>query len=414
MPKNTVIKHSATIQISNVVSLMQRKAWNILLANAYDELLDKEEHVISIQDLKQYLGFDSHNEQHLKGLLKALTSCQIEWNILDKDQLAEWTVCSFLAGATIKNGKVYYSYYKGLREKLFNPKMYARINLSMQNKFESKYALALYELFVDYYDVKRNCGETPWIEIQTYRKLMGIQPNEYKLFSDMKKRLITAPIEEINNVPGIDLLIETVYRGQRPIEAVKFKIHSRSNSILPQLKEPDLFQDGMRESLVAFGLLDKTADKIVKEYDSSLIKQWMECIVRNYVKADNPAGFLVKALTENYALPPKFVKDIELRQSREKQEYERMLKLQRDKEEQEIAHRDEEKFMTQLSKSINPTEVIREAMKMFRLKEPQHFEYIQSQAVIPLLDYTYELFLNTQDGTVKWTLQEYVFQMLRF
>jgi hypothetical protein len=36
--KTEVIKHSAAIQIQNSISLLQRRAWNILLANAYEEL----------------------------------------------------------------------------------------------------------------------------------------------------------------------------------------------------------------------------------------------------------------------------------------------------------------------------------------------------------------------------------------
>ena len=36
--KTEVIKHSAAIQIQNNITLLQRRAWNVLLANAYDEL----------------------------------------------------------------------------------------------------------------------------------------------------------------------------------------------------------------------------------------------------------------------------------------------------------------------------------------------------------------------------------------
>lgn len=409
MPKNSVIKHSATIQISNVVSLMQRKAWNILLANAYDELMDREEHCMDLRDLEQTLGFDQRNEAYLKNLLKALTSFQIEWNVLGKDKSTEWTVTTFLAGATIKNGKVYYSYYKGLREKLFSPKMYARINLSIQNKFQSKYALALYELFVDYYDVKRSCGETPWIEIPMYRKLMGLADHEYKLFADMRKRLITEPVEEINNVPGVDLLIEVMFKGKRPVEAVKFRIHSRAGSILPQLKEPDLFTTGMKENLVAFGIADQTAERLAKDYESNRIKQWIECIVRGYVKAENQAGFLVKALDEDYSLPPKFLNDIATRQQRERQEYEQMLRQQKTREDLAASQEDLEKYLGMLAAHDDPDSVIREAMKMFRLKEPTHFDYVAQQIDKPLLEYTYDDFRRTPDGEILWNIQEYLF-----
>ena len=46
-----------------------------------------------------------------------------------------------------------YAYGPSLREKLHNPRMYARLCLALQNRFSSKHALALWELFVDYLGV---------------------------------------------------------------------------------------------------------------------------------------------------------------------------------------------------------------------------------------------------------------------
>ena len=41
---NEVIKASPAIQIQNRITHLQRRAWNVLLANAYNELPDKEIH----------------------------------------------------------------------------------------------------------------------------------------------------------------------------------------------------------------------------------------------------------------------------------------------------------------------------------------------------------------------------------
>ena len=49
--KQEVIKHSAAIQIENNMTLLQRRAWNALLFNAYNELDKKEEHQISLRYL---------------------------------------------------------------------------------------------------------------------------------------------------------------------------------------------------------------------------------------------------------------------------------------------------------------------------------------------------------------------------
>ncbi len=92
--------------------------------------------------------FDSKNEDYLKEALRALTTCALEWNVLDKDGFQEWGVTTLLAETRIKNGICTYAYGPTLRERLYTPSMYARINLSMQNKFGSKHAQALWEICV--------------------------------------------------------------------------------------------------------------------------------------------------------------------------------------------------------------------------------------------------------------------------
>src|SRR5687768_14824606 len=83
--KKEVIKHSAAIQIQSTVTLLQRKAWNVLLWNAYDELLTEEVHHIPVPELARLLEYNSHNQEYLKETLMALQGYQVEWNLLDKD-----------------------------------------------------------------------------------------------------------------------------------------------------------------------------------------------------------------------------------------------------------------------------------------------------------------------------------------
>src|SRR4030095_9730218 len=162
--KREVIKHSAAIYIENNITLLQRRAWNVLLAYAYDDLLTKEEHAIKVRDLMRILEFDSKNEEYLKEALEALVTCKLKWNILGKD-LMEWGVTTLLSEAIIRNGTCLYGYGKTLRERLHNPRMYARISLSMQNKFTSKHAQALWEMCVDCLDEARNHGESRFIAL---------------------------------------------------------------------------------------------------------------------------------------------------------------------------------------------------------------------------------------------------------
>ena len=56
-----VIKASPAIQIESKITLLQRRMWNVLLANAYNELPDKEIHHVSVSELAEKIGFESTN-----------------------------------------------------------------------------------------------------------------------------------------------------------------------------------------------------------------------------------------------------------------------------------------------------------------------------------------------------------------
>ena len=218
-----VIKASPAIQIQNRITHLQRRAWNVLLANAYHELADKDIHCVSMVELAAKLGFDSKNDAYLKGMIKSLVDCTIEWNILGKNNKQVWGAASLLGSAEIENGVCTYSFAAHLRHKLHNPLMYTRLNLRLQNQFKSQYALILWEVCFDYYDPDRGEGETPFIPIKTFRELMGVEGNEYPLFGELNRNVIKPAIKEINALTDYHVEVETKRIG-RKIGELKFRI----------------------------------------------------------------------------------------------------------------------------------------------------------------------------------------------
>lgn len=318
MKKKEVIKHSAAVQISNEVNLLQRRAWNVLLANAFDELDRKDQFQISVKDLCRVLGYDSRNDKHLKQLIRSLVDIKVEWNVLGKDG-NDWGIAVLLAQAQIINGVLKYGYAPILRERMYHPAMYAKINLSLQNDFDSKHSLALYELFLDYYNVKNEYGETPVISIEDFRKLLGLTDDEYKNFRDLNYYVIKKALKEINK--KTDLLVETEYKKKsRKVVALKFRINSDQidenvidikgieKKIIETQEEKQesvdvidnqaLFQVLTRE----FGISNGMAEKILKTKDEFYIEEVLE-LVRNQIesgKVKNIAAFTVKALEDDY------------------------------------------------------------------------------------------------------------------
>ena len=332
---NEVIKASPAIQIESKITHLQRRAWNVLLANAYNELPNKDVHRVSVAELAKKLGFNSHNEDYLKETLEALVDCIVKWNILGKDKKVEWGVASLLAEARIKDGICTYAYSPYLRTRLYNPRIYTKLNLRLQNQFSSRYALILWEICFDYFDLSRNEGETAFIPIETFRELMGLEKGEYSLFKVLNRDVIKPAIKEINTLTNFFIQVEPKKIGRR-IAELKFKI-SRLKELpaleptqIPLFDEIEdlptiaikLVQAGVsrKEALrianQEWDVVDTTAPPEDKTDFALYVEEKIE-IARHATSVKNVGGFIVKAIEENYQ-NPEFQKQLQAEKAVEK------------------------------------------------------------------------------------------------
>ena len=314
-----VIKASPAIQIQSRISLLQRRAWNVLLANAYSELPNKDIHSVSMVELSAKLGFDSGNQEYLKEVLKSIVDCTVEWNLLNKDNKQVWGAASLLAFVEVENGICCYQFPHPLRQKLYNPRVYAKLNLRLQNQFTRKYALILWELCFDYFDTDRDTGETPFILLETFRELLGIESDEYPAFSIFNRAVIKPAIKEINTVTDYHIEVEQK-RLKRKVSELKFRITKVKQLSIQESVFPDI------ENLpsVAIELIQAKIDRNVAlkiaeqdwEFVSSeklsppgtypdflaYIAEKIEMSL-HAASVKNRPGFIVEAIRENYQDP---------------------------------------------------------------------------------------------------------------
>ena len=314
-----VIKASPAIQIQSKISLLQRRAWNVLLANAYNELQTAEVHRVSVVELAAKLGYDSNDLDYLKETLEALGACQVKWNLLNKDDKEKWGFANLLASAEIENGICAYAFAPHLRWQLYNPRIYAKLNLRLQNRFKSQYALVLWEVCFDYFDTDRGQGETPFIPLETFRELMGIEASEYQTFKALNQFVIKPAVKEINNLTDYHVEIEQKRIGRR-IGELKFRITKVKQlpvqeSLFPDIENlppvaVELVQTGIDRKM-ALKIADQEWEFVTPEklpvpgsYSDflSYISEKLEMSV-DAVGVKNHAGYIVEAIRENYQDP---------------------------------------------------------------------------------------------------------------
>lgn len=256
--KRVVKKHVAAIHCSNKLSLLERRASNALLFHAMPFLRKTLSHKIRLAELKNLLGFNSRNHAQLKRAVIRLTEVTVRWNLCgDKidGESDEWFSASLLASIHHKDGYVFYEYSGLVQSMLVDPCMYGKINLTVQSKFRSGYALALYENCSRY----RGLGQTRAFDIDLFRELLGVGHNTYKKFSELRKRVLLPAVREIN--AKADISIEPlVVRSGRRVVAIKFSIADSMSSSWVDKKD-----DCCQASFV-LGISNEELSKVIRRY----------------------------------------------------------------------------------------------------------------------------------------------------
>ncbi len=288
-------KHVAAIHSANKLSLVQRKIANALLFNAYHELSEKQEHQIHIRVLCELIGYNSNELNAIKKALVSLISTVVEWNLIDKDRLdnaGTWNASAIIADASISGSICTYSYSQKMRQLLFRPEMYGRLNMQVQAQFNSSYGLVLYENCVRY----QNIHETPWFDITLFRKLMGVDEGKYPVFKDFRKRVIDIAIKEVNQHSGLYVGYILKKLGRTPV-AIKFSIEPvLDQKICSSQAEKILHQD--------FAFSKQQAASAVATFGEGYIEEKIT-VVKNstsYKKKSiqHLAGYMQSALVKDY------------------------------------------------------------------------------------------------------------------
>lgn len=322
--KHELKKHAATIHCSNTLSLLQRKISNALLYHAYQDLLQKEEHEISIRQLCNLIEYSGNNHSAIKDALKGLLSTVIEWNVVNDTTGAEdWTASSILASVSLQGPLCYFAYSPRMKQLLYSPSMFGKVNLYIQSRFKSSYGLALYENCIRY----RGLPYTKWFEMDTFRKLMGVPQGNYTIFRDFKRRVLDKSIEEVNTYS--DLLVEAeLTRERRQVVKIRFALKERAKKtrlgidVSLNAEQEEATADLRSKMIKQFSLSPTQAERALNEYDSEFIEEKMQVVEasKNYQlgKVKNLAAYFLSALKNDYQLP-KTCQDIIQQKKREKE-----------------------------------------------------------------------------------------------
>jgi len=294
-------KHVNAIHCSNNLTLVQRKLFNALLFNAYPDLAYKQTFEIKGKDLYKMIGYNSKDTAKLKEALLGLITIAIEWNVIDcsTGQEKKWKASSILASAEISSGVCYYEYSQVMKDLLYQPDIYGRINIELVSQFKSGYGLALYENCIRY----KGLAQTPWFPIEIFRKLMGVFDGKYPVFKDFKKRVLDISVDEVNNISPIKITPE-IERVNQKVTKIRFRLEKNSEESPIPLKSLDIEEELKHLLIDTFGFSELMVDEVYVNYEPNYIREKVEIITQSESfitgKIRGLSGYLIEALKKDY------------------------------------------------------------------------------------------------------------------
>lgn len=308
----TLTKHIAAIHNSASLNSTQRKVMNIFLENALRDSFESKIHKISLTRLLRDLGWSSNSKvtELLKNDLKELAKIQIEWNVLNADRKNKWIAMQLLAEVGLENGEITYAYPPTLKELLFNPNIYAKLDLDIQKLLGTRYSVALWELLSGEFSIKQQTNvKTSWIKYENLLKIFGLSNSVYESrYADFINKVLEPATTDVSLKSNFQVSFE-VNKEARKIAYVMFCAQKKDGVIENEVPTITNFRaEELKARLENLGFSTRFINAITTKYTVDQIEVGIDTfkIQLKKGKINYPTTFFKKSLEEGWGTPEQF------------------------------------------------------------------------------------------------------------
>lgn len=292
-----VTKSNALICANYNLSSQEQKIILTLASLVQPDDKEFHEYIFKIKDFSKLLGVENRYKE-VASLTRNLMKKVFE--IKEGNSLKQM---AWLCGATYKIGEgiVILKFSPDLKPYLLQLKtFYTKYKLKNVLCLKSKYSIRMYEI------LKCNAFKKQVIiSVQELKNMIGANANYFKVFKDFKRRVLLQSQKEINNITDISFEFEEI-RTSRKITDIKFTI---TNNLIELDNSDDYTEEDVYfikeriETLTQSQITYKIVYKLLDSKGKEKINYYLDNYKNFKVSKHNPAGFLIKAITEEYPMP---------------------------------------------------------------------------------------------------------------
>jgi plasmid replication initiation protein len=323
-----VSKSNALIEASYKLTIDEQRI--ILLLASLVEPHDKEFKIykFKVNDLIKLLGIKNKNKYR---------------------QIREHAMALRQKGFTIKEGNktldigwlsssVYYD-GEGIVELCFDPKLkpflldlkthYTTYPMRSAFFLRSIYSVRIYELLKQYQKIGKRV-----FELMELRSLLGIDDNEYKLYTDFKRTVIIRSQQELEEKTELYFEFEEQKTGKK-VTHLHFEIISSANNKVQEIsKEIESIIESSKQiaatsessclfnKLIGFGVHPSSAKDLIDKYEDNYILENILQVEEDYKsgKVKDLAGYVVAAIKNDYRKQPVLFEEMKKKEQEKRKE----------------------------------------------------------------------------------------------
>ena len=266
---------------SSKITVLARKAYNVLLYIAQEQGIDQELFRAPLQSILRGVDFNSNDREIVKKHLRAMVSTTVEWQSPTAGEGEGWNVAGLLAHAKVykQSGEnwVEWSFAPNIKHELLEPQRFARLRLDVISQLRRHSGVVLYEICARYRDVGLTARQRwPW-----WRPVLTGSPDtedsirqEYRFF---KRDVLKLAIAEINAVTDLDVeLIE--HKAGRFISEIQFKVVKKKQDSLPLRHPPMPVDMSQVVRATAAGIRSEDAENLIQAHGNEAMTAGLDAL----------------------------------------------------------------------------------------------------------------------------------------
>lgn len=305
------------------ITLVMRKAFNRMLQNAQEQGRELEWYRLPVQKLARNIDYDSNDIKTLINTVDAMQTTLIKW--VEVDEKSRTTINSVqligavkLVGELRSDGRrlqtdLLYRFDESVKERVFNSKSRALIDLEKQNQFKSNYTAALYEALMEPVTLTDPDDDGWWrterLPWQEWRDL--IMSSDTSAYYDnvkyFNRDVLRKALAELDAFLSEYEVVAVQEKEGREYKYLHFQIRLRAQSSLALDHSLPLIDTArVTQAMAGFGLNEVEIEDVLESKELEEIEGAIDYTQRRMQKPgaeplSNPAAYFVAALAGRYS-----------------------------------------------------------------------------------------------------------------